>query len=321
MLDIRGQRVLVTGAGGFVGANLVRALCDSEADVVALVRPGKPASKLAELDGRIDLLEVDIGAPGELEATVERIRPDLAVGLVVEHAHPETVEERSRQLEVSVMGTAGLVESLARSGCKRLVHLGSSLEYGPRPRPLREDDRLAPIVPRGAAKAAETLVCLTWARTLGLSAVVLRPFSVYGPWEDETRLVAAAICAAIERTELPLTEPGFAHDFVYVADVVDAITLALTAPTKLDGRIFNIGTGIQTTNEDLVAAVGRVVGRKIRVLPGTFQAHTHDCPSWVADNHRARQELGWTPTTGLEAGLRLTISWLDEQARDRDDPL
>jgi nucleoside-diphosphate-sugar epimerase len=295
--------------------NLVRALCEAEADVAALVRRGKAPSRLAELDGQVELLDVDVAVPGEIEAAVERVRPDLAVGLVVEHAHPETSDERLRQLEVSVLGTARLVESLARSGCKRMVHLGSSLEYGPRSRPLREDDRLAPIVPRGAAKAAETLVCLTWARALGLSALVLRPFSVYGPWEDETRLVPAAIRAALECTELPLTEPGFAHDFVYVTDVVDAITLALGAPAELDGLIFNIGTGIQTTNEDLVAAVGRVVRRKIRVLPGMFQAHTHDCPSWVADNDRARQELGWKPTTGLEAGLRLTISWLDARAR------
>lgn len=305
----------MTGAGGFVGANLVRALRDGGSEVVGLVRPGATLPRLADLDGDVELLEVDVVEPRTLEAAVKRTRPDLAVNLVVEGTHPSTSAERLRQLEVAVLGTARLVEALARANCARLVHLGSSLEYGPRPRSHREDDGLSPTVSRGVAKAAETIVCLGSARVLGISAVVLRPFSIYGPWDHESRLVPTAIRAALRGSELPLTKPGLVHDFVHVDDVVRAISLAASGAPALDGKIFNVGTGVQTTNEELVAMVGSLAGTEVSTTLDAHPTRAHDTHVWVADNERARTELGWTPAVGLEAGLRSTISW--QQGRER----
>ena len=314
MLELRGRRVLVAGAGGFVGANLVRALHRADVEVVGLVRPRARLPRLADLEDAVELVEVDALGDVTLDDAVERIRPDVAVNLVVEGSHPSTAPGRLSQLETAVLGTARLTEALARVGCSRLVHLGSSLEYGPRRRSHREDDDLVPTVPRGVAKAAETIVCLGWARVLGLSAVVLRPFSIYGPWDHESRLVPTAIRAALEDGDLKLTEPGLVHDLVHIDDVVRAIARALSGGPTLDGKIFNIGTGIQTTNEELVALVGRLAGAQIRTVPGAYPTRAHDTRAWSADNERARTELGWTPTVSLEAGLRSTISW--RQARE-----
>jgi nucleoside-diphosphate-sugar epimerase len=315
VLELSTSRVLVTGAAGFVGANLIQALRTAGSEVVGLVRPGAPRPRLADLDGDVELLEVDVLEPRTVEDAVKRTRPDLAVNLVVEGSHPTTPIERLRQLEVAVLGTARLVEVLARAGCSGLVHLGSSLEYGPRPRPHREDDALSPIVSRGVAKAAETIACLGAARAVGIAAVVLRPFSIYGPWDHEVRLVPTAIRAALEGTELPLTEPGFAHDFVHVGDVVQAILLAASGALTLDGKIFNIGTGVQTTNEDLVAMVGRLAGTEVRTVSGALPTRAHDTRVWVADNERARTELAWTPALRLEEGLRSTIAWYRSRER------
>lgn len=298
----------MTGAGGFVGATLVRALCDARCDVVGLIRPAAQSLRLDALDQRIQLVEVDISDGRALERVVARSRPDLAVNLVVAGTHPTTPVGRTTQLEVSVIGTARLVEGLARAGCSRLVHLGSSLEYGPRQRPLRENDSVAPVVPRGIAKAAESVVCIGLAGALGMSAVVLRPFSIFGPWESESRLVPAAIRAALDDVELPLTEPGLSHDFVHVGEVVRAIMLALGGSASLDGRVFNVGSGVSTTNEELVEMVGRITRRRIRTVPGAFPTRAHDRQLWVADTTRAHTELGWE-SADLEVGLRSTILW------------
>ncbi len=293
----------------------MRALHEAGSEVVGLVRPGSRSPRLEGLTEHVELVAVDVADGPALDDAVARLRPDLAVNLVVAGTHPLTRDERMAQLEVSVLGTARLVEGLARSGCRRLVHLGSSLEYGPRSRPLREDDRLAPVVPRGIAKAAETTVCLGLAEGLGLSAVVLRPFSIYGPYEHDARLVPSAVRAAFDGTELPLTEPGLAHDFVYMGDVVRAIELALRGPSSLDACVFNIGSGTQTTNEELVELVGRVAGREVRTVRGAHPTRAHDTRDWVADIERARTELGWVPAVGLEAGLRATISWWQARAQ------
>lgn len=312
MAELAGARVLVTGAAGFIGANLVRSLLASGATVIALVRsPG--LQRLADVADEIEVHTADLRDIGTIREIVSHARPDLAVNLAHPAGHPRGACDRLEQLATAALGTAGIVDALAESGCRRLVHVGSSLEYGPRDHPLDEDDRPAPTTPRGAAKAAASLVCLAWGRTLQVPALVLRPFSVYGPWEHEERLVPKALRAALDERELPLTAPGLSHDFVYVGDVVDAIVRALRAGDEIVGQTLNIGTGVQTTNEGLVATVGRVVGRPIRTRVGEFPAQPHDVRCWVARTERARAALGWEPRTSLDEGLRLTLDWLDRE--------
>lgn len=303
-------RALVVGAGGFIGARLVRSLLARGRDVTGVVRPGSSSHRLDDVAGQVELVSADISEPGAIERVVARARPDVVVNLAMPHGHPRTEHARFAHLETSVLGTARLVEALAKLGSGRLVQVGSSLEYGLRSAPLSEDDRLAPGTPRGGAKAAATIVGLAWARALDVPACVLRPFSVYGPGEDERRFVPSALRAALEGAELPLTEPGLAHDFVYVDDVVAAIVLALDAPDALNGRIVNVATGRQVTNEELVAVVEHVVGRTIRTRSGAYASSPHDSPTWVADVTLARELLGWQAHTTLDEGLRLTAEWM-----------
>jgi nucleoside-diphosphate-sugar epimerase len=307
MPDLEGRRILVLGAAGFIGANLVRELIAQGSVVFAAVRKGR--QRLAAVEDDIELVEVDVLLDGSIEHAVERARPEVAVNLVVAGGHPQTSGERFRQLEVAVLGTSRLVEALSRVGCPRLVHLGSSLEYGPRDRAHREEDALAPVTARGAAKASETIACLGLARALSVPTVVLRPFTVYGPMDHESRLVPTAIRAAIEDRELPLTEPGLVHDYVHVDDVVRAICRAAIAPSCLADAVFNVGTGIQTTNERLVELVENVVGRRVRTKPGAHPGKVHDRRVWLADTEKARAELGWSAASALEDGLRSTLSW------------
>lgn len=293
----------------------MRALLEAGRAVTGIVRPGTPRPRLADLEQEVELLEVDVLVEGALADAVDRVRPDLAVNLVVTRGHPTASADRIAQLAVGLLGTARLVEALARVGCGRLVHLGSSLEYGPGDRPHREDDAPAPVTSRGVAKAAETVLCLGSARALGLSAIVLRPFSVYGPWDHERRLVPTAIRAALdEGAELRLTEPGYVHDFVHVSDVVRAIELASCAPDDLAGKVFNVGTGLQTTNEGVVELVGKAAGRRILATPGTYPTQPHDRRVWLADVERASTELGWTPSVTLEEGVASTYAWYASRA-------
>lgn len=310
MTDLQNARALVVGAPGFIGAQLVRALLMRGANVTAVVRPGGSSHRLDGVRGDIELVMADLADPDSSERAVAAARPDVVLNLAMPFGHPKNREERLAQLETSVLGTARLVEALARAGSGRLVQVGSSLEYGTHETALSEDCRPAPLTARGGAKAAATVVGLAWAAALGVPACVLRPFSVYGPGEDERRLVPSAIRAAVEGGELPLTEPGLAHDFVYVDDVVEAIVLAAGSTAALDGRIVNIGTGRQVTNEELVALVERVVGRPVRTRPGAYPSSPHDSKTWVADVDLARELLGWQARTELAEGIRRTADWM-----------
>jgi nucleoside-diphosphate-sugar epimerase len=211
-------------------------------------------------------------------------------------------------LQTGVLGTANLLEAVSTIPLERLVHLGSSLEYGPRDRPLLESDRLEPRTFRGAAKAAATLLCQQFARSDHCSVVVLRAFSVYGPWEAGTRLVPTAILAALRHHDMNLTGPGHRRDLVFVQDVVEACLLAVQAE-PIAGEIINVGSGRQWANEEIVAQVQAISGQRIRVQAGNYPPSPSDTGYCVADIEKAKRLLGWKPRHTLQSGLEETVTW------------
>lgn len=305
------ERFLVTGAGGFLGANLVRRLLAQGAAVHAVVRPGAPAARLSGLAEGLTLHAVDVRDGAALAVAVAAARPTALVHLAAAAGHARDAAARAEALSVSVEGTANLLRASEPFADARLVHVGSSLELGPRERPLRESDPLLPATPRGVAKAAAALLCLEAARA-GRAVVVVRPFSVYGPWESPKRFVASAIRAALRGAELPLTGPGHRRDYVYVDDVVDGILAALRAP-GVEGEAFHLGTGVQWANEELVEQVAKAVGRPLRVRVGAWPSSPSDVGHWVADPAKSRARLGWSPRHDLASGLARTVAWFRER--------
>ncbi len=280
------EPVLVTGAGGFVGSRLVAALRGQGAEVHGLVRA-----------------EADLRDAAAVRAVVARVRPRIVFHVAAGAGHPADAAAQTEFLADTVLATQNLIEALGLAGIERLVHAGSSLEYGPRSGPMRETDPPAPATIRGVAKLAATELV----RESGLPATVVRPFSVYGPGEKQHRFVPAAISAALRNEPIPLTRPGIVRDFIFVDDVVEALLRAAHVP-EAEGEIVNAGTGRQTTNEELVATLGAVLGRELDVRPGEFEARPWDTDSWVADTAKAERLLGWTARTTLAEGLAQTVA-------------
>jgi len=302
---LTGARVLVTGATGFLGANLVRALVAARAEVHAVVRPGADRWRLREVDLRVH--DGDLRERASVRAVVAAVAPDVVFHLAA-HGAQHDQRERDAIFAGTVLATHHVLLACEARPPRRLVHTGGSSEYGPKPHALAEDDLLAPVTAYGAAKAAATTLVLQAARG-GLPAAVLRPFSIYGPWEPATRLVPSAIRAALGGTALPLTTDAWVRDFVFVDDVVEACLVAADAPSAA-GEIVNVGTGRQTSNHEVVAEVERLTGRRIAVERGAYAAHGSDTLHWVADTRKAERVLGWRARSDLTAGLTQTIAWL-----------
>lgn len=308
MDSLAGRPVLVTGAAGFVGANLVKALLRQGAEVHAVVRPITRLWRLADDLSRLELHLVDLTDRAGLEAVVAAARPELIFHLAAPGGHPSGPRERLELLSATVLGTANLLEAASRLDYRRFVHAGSSLEYGARAAPLNEADRLEPSTFRGAAKAAATLLCLQHARAERRPITVLRLFSVYGFWEPPGRLVPTTILAVLQGRDIALTAPGYRHDFVFVDDVVDAVLLA-AGTQGVDGEVINVGSGQQWCNEDVVAMVQSLAGRRVNVRVGAYPARPSDTAHWVADVRKAGALLGWHPRHDLAGGLQKTIEW------------
>ena len=297
---------LVTGGHGFIGSNLARRL-EVEGKTAVLSRPGGSRWRLAGLENRIQTVEADIRDYETIHRAFARLRPEIVFHCAMPHGHPRTPDQRREFLDASVMGTVNVLEAAIQAGATRLVHLGSSLVYGPQARPLHEDDPMDPPTARGAAKAGAAIVVRQWAAAASLSTIELRLFSVYGPWEASSRFVPRLLSCAADGSTLPLCR-GPKHDWVFVGDVVEACLKAVDSALG-PGEVINIGSGELTDNDGVVAAASAATGRPIAAEPGGYQAGPQDAAPRQADISAARTRLGWAPRHSLAEGLAASYDW------------
>jgi len=307
MIKIHNKRVIITGAAGFIGANLTRELIRREAEVNAIVRPGSNLWRIEEILPNLNLHKVDLTNRYRVKRTVDEVKPEIIFHLAA-HGVYSNQKKHHKILRTNVIGTSNLLEATAELSYELFVHTGGSSEYGKSWKPMKETDLLKPVTYYGATKAASTLLCLYFVRVYHKPIVVLRPFSVYGFWEAPTRLIPTAITSALHNREMFLTTTGYRRDFVFVEDVVDAYMLTLRAG-DVSGEVINIGTGEQWSNEEVVDIIQVISGRKIQIAAGTYPARSSDTSHWVADIQKAKKLLGWKSGHTLRTGLEKTISW------------
>ncbi|HSN93386.1 MAG TPA: NAD(P)-dependent oxidoreductase [Anaeromyxobacteraceae bacterium] len=304
-------RVVVTGAAGFVGAATVRALLRTGAEVIAWVRPGTDRWRLAGLaeHPRLRLLRSDLAAltePGGRAAAAETLgtfRPDAVL-----HAAWSGIRGAARDDPAqvgNVLVATELVKLAAEAGAARFVGVGSQAEYGPYPRPIREDDCTRPASLYGAAKLAAGQLSLALARHLGIGAAWARLFSVYGPGERGGALVPDLVHALAEGRRFPLGPCRQLWDWLYEDDAAEA--LALLALRRGAEGLFNVASGRPRPLEETVRMVAGLVAPGAAVPLGERPGPEQDL---VADVGRIAAALAWTPRVDLPEGLRLTVAAL-----------
>jgi len=302
------RRVVVTGATGFVGANLARRLLAEGHSVHVLVRPGYSGWRLAEIQADVQQHLVTLQDRAGVERIVGQLKPEWIFHLAVHGAYSSQTDVHEI-FQTNVLGTVNLVEACLRTGFDAFVNTGSSSEYGFKDHAPRESEWLEPNSHYAVTKAATTHYCRSTAQSQSVHIPTLRLYSVFGPFEEPTRLLPTIIVRALDGELPPLVNPRIARDFVYVNDVVDAFLLAATQPAPESGAVYNVGTGVQTTLEDVVDCARRVAGVTAAPTWGSMPDRKWDTTSWVADSTKIRAELGWSPRYDFEQGFRSMLDW------------
>ncbi len=310
------KKVLVTGAGGFIGSHLTERLFELGAKIRAFVRYTSRSD-----DGFIKYFSDDLrkhmdivyGDIRELETVVKAIDGvdiifNLAalVGIPYSYIHPQEV------IESNTIGTLNVLMAARDVGIEKLVQTSTSEVYGTaRYVPINEDHPKQPQSPYSASKIAADAIALSFYHSFDLPVAVIRPFNTYGPRQSDRAVIPSIISQALTKDRLTLGNTTPTRDFTFVTDTAEGF-IKVAESEKSVGMEINIGSGQEISIEDLIRKIISLVGRDIvvehdkeRVRP----AHS-EVERLCADNTRARNVLGWLPKVSLTHGLEETISFI-----------
>jgi len=299
---------LITGAGGFIGACLARRLIENNENVHILLKKATNTWRIQDIIHKVTVHMSDLSDLQRLREIIADIKPDIIYHLATCGAYsyqnaPDSI------INTNILGTWNLLKATSQINYELFVNTGSSSEYGFKKNPMKETDLLEPASYYAVTKSSQTLLCSYIARLEKKPMVTLRPFSVYGPYEEQTRFVPVLLKSIYCNEKINLVSPKIARDYIYVDDIVDAY-LSIDRLKKFPGEIFNIGTGVQSTIKDMVDVAMRVTGKTADCNWCGMQHRNWDTDNWVADISKAKRLLNWKPKTDLQIGMDLFWEWL-----------
>lgn len=304
--ELRGP-ILVLGASGFVGANLLRSLLAVRQDVFGTASRD-PAWRLADC-GEDHVIIVDLLARGNVTEMLDRIQPATVFDCVAYGAY-SFEQEVERMFETNVVFKQGLTDQLVSRGTHCYIHAGSSSEYGAHSAAPDEEAALTPNSYYAVTKSSAAGLIYFCGQHRGLRCANLRLYSVYGPLEDRSRLIPTLVADAARSKLPPFVAPETSRDFVYVDDVTRAFLCAAVElrPNEY-GKSFNVGTGRKTTIRELAYLAKEQFQIADEPQFSTMESRSWDTSDWYANPARANNVLNWRPSVTLEEGLARTARW------------
>ena len=305
VLQLQGP-VLVLGASGFIGANLLRLMLRHRPDVFG-TSSNASAWRLEGVPAE-NVVPGDLLIEQSLAALLDTVRPRTVFNCLAYGAYSFQTDA-SLIYRTNVDLTARLVEELQRRGVHRYIHAGSSSEYGDDASGPDEDAALHPNSHYSVSKGAAAGLLYYAGKKQGFPGANLRLYAIYGPYEDSSRLVPVAVLNGLKGEHSQFVDPEISRDFLYVDDACEAfIDAALNLPEACYGESFNIGTGTKTT----IGAFATLC-KDLFALPGdpafTMPNRRWDVAHWYANPAKAAARLGWTPRTSLRDGMTRMIAW------------
>lgn len=312
------KKILITGAGGFIGSHLVERLVGSGASVRAFVRynsradPGLLRMASPETLSKLELVGGDLRDLDAIRKAVEGTEFVFHLGALISipysYLHPAEVAESN------FMGTLNILMACRDFGVQRLIHTSTSEVYGSALQPkIDESHPLQGQSPYSASKIGADKLVESFYCSYELPVVTVRPFNTYGPRQSARAVIPAIITQAIAGNIIHLGSTSTIRDFTYVDDTVNGFLCAAIAK-EVDGCTFNLGTGEAVSIGDLSERIIQKVGTQaqVEVDAARLRPKKSEVQRLLSDNSLARERLGWEPIVPLDDGLDKTISWIRE---------
>lgn len=313
ILNLKGP-IFILGAGGFIGKNMLDTCLKYRNDVYGIVSSTKDNYRLNNTP-KNHIVVCDITDIRAIKKTINAYNPQTIFNFAAYGAYSKQ-QDVAHIHSVNYLGNIHLLETLKETTFSAYVYAGSSSEYGLNASAPKEQDELIPNSQYAVSKAAACMTNIFYGKALNLPVGHMRLYAVYGPWEEQDRLIPTLIRSCLQRKFPPLVNPQISRDFIYVSDVLLAfIEYALLLQNgKLYGNVYNIGTGIKTTMKDLANMAKKLFNISEKPIFGTMENRKWDVLDWYSNPFHAKTDLGFVYKIKLEEGLIITSEWQKKYA-------
>ena len=310
------EKILVTGAGGFIGSHLVVKLVELGSEVRAMVRYNSRNDRglLEQVPNKIikaiEIVPGDLRDPNFVQQAVKDRNIIFHLGAII--SIPYSYQNPNEVVETNVIGTLNVLNAAREHSITKLIHTSSSEVYGTAQYiPIDESHPLQGQSPYSASKIAADKLADSFHLSYGLPVGIVRPFNTYGPSQSSRAVIPTIITQALENESVHLGSLHPTRDFTYVEDTVDGFIKAAKSPNII-GEVINLGVGVDISIGNLAKQIFRLMDRE----PKIFSDHQRIRPidseveRLLSNNDKARSLIEWSPRVELDKGLSHTIEWI-----------
>lgn len=309
-----GKRVLVTGAGGFIGSHLAERLVANGASVRALVHYNALGTwgwlDQSPVRDQLEVCAGDICDRDSVRHAMDGVETVFHLAALI--AIPYSYHAPVSYMRTNVEGTLNVLQTARDLHVERVIHTSTSEVYGTaRYAPINEAHPLQGQSPYSASKIGADKMAEAFHLSFGLPVVTVRPFNTFGPRQSARAVIPTIITQCLRGNAVRLGSLHPTRDMNFVANTVSGFVLAAERPEAV-GKTINLGSGREISIGDLAQLIGRLVGKPIEIITDDARVRPEksEVERLIADTTLARTVLEWKPEVSLEDGLRLTIDWL-----------
>ena len=303
------EPILITGSTGFIGSNLARKLISLKYDVHLILRKKSNLWRITDLlkFKNVKVHICDLKNKKNINLIIKKLKPKTIFHLAAYGAYSFQNVKKNIQRNI-LEGGINLIDSCAENGFDRFINTGSNSEYGFKKKPMKESDVLDPNSYYAVYKSAVTNYSRYLSLSENLPITTVRPFHVYGPYEEKTRLIPTLIGKLLKNQKIDLVSPKISRDLLFIDDSVDLF--CRIAEKKIqNGKIYNMGSGNQTTIKVIANTVKDLTSSESILNWNKMQNRSWDQEIWISDMSLVKKDLNWNHKYDIVKGLKKTIAW------------
>jgi len=317
-MKLSNKKVLITGAGGFIGSHLVEAAVRKGYKVRAFVHYNSFNSwgwldYLNQKEGIKDHIEIFSGDVRDSYGVKRAMHDiDIVIHLAALIGIPYSYYSPESYVDTNIKGTLNILQAGRELEIQKIIHTSTSEVYGTAQFiPITEEHPINPQSPYSATKAAADFLALSFYQSFNTPVAIIRPFNTYGPRQSGRAIIPAIISQIIlKKVKIKLGDIYPERDFTYVKDTVKGFINAAESDSSV-GKVINIGSNSEISIIELVNLIARLMNTRIEIeeVNERKRPEKSEVGRLLADNSKAKKFLGWSPVYKLEKGIIETIEW------------